>query len=93
MLTRGAQDASARHSTLRDTVAWSWQLLRAEEQRLFRRLAVFVGECALEAVEAVYGALGDETGKVLESMASLIDKSLVQQRAPKVRGKKRTHKP
>ncbi len=81
MLTSGAQDAPARQQTLRNTIAWSYHLLSAEERCLFRRLAVFVGGCTLEAVEAVYEALGDETGKVFDGVASLIDKSLVQQRA------------
>src|SRR2546428_9320611 len=41
----------------------SYDLLSEEEQRLFRRLAVFVGGCTLEAVEAVCGASADEDGK------------------------------
>ncbi len=81
MLTSGAQDAPVRQQTLRNTIAWSYHLLSAQEQCLFRRLAVFAGGCTLEAVEAVCEALGDETHKVLDGVASLIDKSLVQQRA------------
>ena len=81
VLTWGAQDAPARQQTLRNTIAWSYELLSAEERCLFRRLAVFVGGCTFEAVEDVYEALGDETGKVFDGVASLIDKSLVQQRA------------
>ena len=83
VLTGGAQDAPARQQTLRNTIAWSYYLLDAEEQRLFRRLAVFVGGCTLAAVEAVCEALGKERGKVFDGVASLIDKSLVQQRAHK----------
>jgi predicted ATPase/class 3 adenylate cyclase/DNA-binding CsgD family transcriptional regulator len=83
MLTSGAQDAPARQQTLQNTIAWSYHLLSAQERCLFRRLAVFAGGCTLEAVEAVYEALGDETGKVFDGVASLIDKSLVQQRAQK----------
>ena len=81
MLTIGAQDAPVRQQTLRNTIAWSYHLLSAQEQRLFRLLAVFVGGCTLEAVEAICEALGDETGKVFDGVASLIDKNLVQQRA------------
>ncbi len=81
VLTSGARDAPARQQTLRNTIAWSYDLLSAQERCLFRRLAVFAGGCTLEAVEAVCEAPGDETGKVFDGVASLIDKSLVQQRA------------
>src|SRR2546427_5877234 len=53
VLTRGRQDAPTRQQTLRDTISWSYDLLNAEEQRCFRRLAIFVGGCTLEAAEAV----------------------------------------
>jgi predicted ATPase/tRNA A-37 threonylcarbamoyl transferase component Bud32 len=79
VLTSGARDMPARHQTLRHTIAWSYDLLDTQEQRLFRRLAVFVGGCTLEAVEAVSTAVGDTDANVLEGMASLLDKSLLQQ--------------
>jgi predicted ATPase/class 3 adenylate cyclase/DNA-binding CsgD family transcriptional regulator len=78
VLTSGARDAPVRHQTLRDTIAWSYDLLNAQEQRLFRRLAVFVGGCTLEAVESVSTAFDDAEADVLERMASLLDKSLLQ---------------
>ncbi len=78
VLTSGARDVPARQQTLRNTLAWSYNLLDAEEQRLFRRLSVFVGGCTLEAVEAVYTTLGDMAAPVLDGVASLIDKSLLQ---------------
>src|SRR5262249_54559328 len=78
VLTSGARDAPVRHQTLRHTIAWSYDLLGVQEQRLFRRLAVFVGGCTLEAVEAVSTAVGDTDTDVLEGMASLQDKSLLQ---------------
>ena len=53
LLTGGARDAQDRHKTLRGTIAWSYDLLSEPEQRLFRRLAVFVGGCTLAAAEAV----------------------------------------
>ncbi len=81
LLTSGAQDMPARQQTLRNTVQWSYNLLNIEEQRLFRRLSVFVGGCTLEAVETICAALsdGDATIQVLDTVASLIDKSLLQQ--------------
>jgi len=82
LLTSGTRDAPARQHTLRNSIAWSYHLLDEAEQRLFRRLAIFVGGCTLQAVEAVCEALGDGTGKVLESVASLIEKSLLQPTEP-----------
>jgi predicted ATPase len=79
VLTGGARDAPARQQTLRNTIAWSYDLLTAQEQRLFRRLSVFVGGCTLEAVEAVCATPGNETANLLDCVASLIDKSLLQQ--------------
>jgi predicted ATPase/class 3 adenylate cyclase/DNA-binding CsgD family transcriptional regulator len=81
VLTSGARDAPMRQQSLRNTLAWSYDLLPAEEQQLFRRLSVFVGGCTLEAIEAVCETLdgGDGAGQVLDRVASLIDKSLLQQ--------------
>ncbi|HWE63745.1 MAG TPA: tetratricopeptide repeat protein [Chloroflexota bacterium] len=77
MLTRGARDLPARQQTLRATIDWDYALLTAEEQMLFRRLAVFgTGGGTLEAIEAICdpdGAL-DAFGAV----ASLVDKSLLR---------------
>jgi len=78
VLTRGSHDLPERQQSLRNTIKWSYDLLSAEEQRLFRRLSVFVGGSTLEAVEAVCAALGDDMGSVWDGVASLIDKSLLQ---------------
>src|SRR5215470_7953068 len=79
VLTGGAQDLPTRQQTLRNTLQWSYDLLSQEEQRLFRWLSIFVGGCTLEAAEAVCQAGGDQASSVLEGVASLLDKSLVQQ--------------
>lgn len=72
----------ARQQTLRGAIDWSHDLLTAPEQTLFRRLAVFVGGCTLEATEAVCNAGGDLEVDVLEGMASMVDKSLVRPVSP-----------
>ena len=79
VLTSETLDVPERQQTLRNTITWSYQLLDAQEQRLFRALSVFVGGCTLEAIEAVCAALGDEAKPMLDAVASLIDKSLLQQ--------------
>jgi predicted ATPase/DNA-binding CsgD family transcriptional regulator len=79
VLTGGARNLPLRQQTMRNTIAWSYDLLSTEEQRLFRRLSVFVGGCILETVEATSAALGDATEPILDRVASLIDKSLLQQ--------------
>jgi predicted ATPase len=88
LLSRGARDLPERQQTLRNTIAWSYDLLGAGEQQLFRRLAVFAGGFTLEAVQAVClsddsgtsSAQADNDGAVLEQLAQLLDKSLVQTR-------------
>jgi len=60
LLTVGTRDLPQRQQTLRATLDWSYDLLNADEQALFARLAVFVGGCTLEAVEAVCGDQGDK---------------------------------
>ncbi len=81
VLTGTSRDVPARQQTLRNTIEWSYNLLDAQEQQLFRRLSVFASGCTLEAIEAVYTALDENqgTGQTLERVASLIDKSLLQQ--------------
>ena len=82
LLTGGARTLPPRQQTLRDTLAWSYDLLDEGEQRLFRRLAVFVGGWKLEAAETVCNAMRDLPCAVLDGLAALVDKSLVRQERP-----------
>jgi predicted ATPase len=70
-LLKGGRDADPRQQTLRATIEWSYDLLRGEEQRLFRRLSVFAGGCALDAAEQVCDA-------DLDTLQSLVEKSLLR---------------
>ena len=53
LLTGGSRDLPARQQTLRNAIEWSYDLLDEADKTLFRRLAVFVGGCTLDAIEAV----------------------------------------
>ncbi|MGC1370737.1 MAG: protein kinase [Candidatus Sulfotelmatobacter sp.] len=79
LLTGGSRDLPQRQQTLRAAIDWGYDLLNPPEQKLFRRLSVFVGGCDLESVEAVCDTNGDLALDLLDGMASMVDKSLVQQ--------------
>ena len=66
VLTGGRRDAPERQRTLRATIDWSYDLLSAEEQRLFARLAVFAGSFTVESAEAVCDAGVDEVEALVE---------------------------
>ena len=72
LLAGGRRDLPGRQSTMRATIAWSYDLLSEREQRLFARLGVFVGSFELEAAEQICEA-------ELDDLQSLVDKSLVRE--------------
>jgi predicted ATPase/DNA-binding XRE family transcriptional regulator len=76
LLTGGSRDLPARQQTMRDAIAWSYDLLAESEQTLFRRLAVFVGGWTLDAAEEV--SCGSDRLDVLGGLDALITASLVQ---------------
>ncbi|MCX6021616.1 MAG: AAA family ATPase, partial [Chloroflexi bacterium] len=53
LLVGGARDLPARQQTLRNAIAWSWDLLTAEERSLFQRMSAFIDGSSLEASAAV----------------------------------------
>jgi predicted ATPase len=71
LLTGGARDAPERQRTLRATIEWSYDLLTPDEQRLFARLAIFVGTFSVEAAEEV-------AATSLDDLAALVDKNLLR---------------
>jgi predicted ATPase/DNA-binding XRE family transcriptional regulator len=78
LLTAGDRSALPRHRTMRALIDWSYDLLSADERRLFRKLSVFAGGFTLASAAAVWGdGAGDEIA-ILELLSSLVDKSLVQ---------------
>jgi predicted ATPase/class 3 adenylate cyclase len=80
------RDLPARQSTLREAIAWSYDLLGDEERRLHTRLSVFMGGFGFEAAERVAGIDGELD--LLEGIASLVDRSLLRE-AEGVRGEAR----
>lgn len=79
LLTGGARNLPARQQTLRNAIAWSYDLLNPDEQRLFRELSIFSGGWTFEAAEAIADPSGAAEIDVLEGLASLLDKSLARQ--------------
>ncbi len=79
LLTGGARDLPARQQTLRRAIDWSYDLLSEPEQKLFRRLSIFLGGCTLEAVESVCDTKQDLGLDILDGMTSMVDKSLIRQ--------------
>ncbi|MEV0381108.1 BTAD domain-containing putative transcriptional regulator [Nonomuraea sp. NPDC050643] len=75
LLSRGDRSAAPRHRTLRAVVGWSWDLLSRPEQTLAARLTVFSGGAPLHAAVRVCGPSEEE---VVELLADLVDKSLVE---------------
>lgn len=78
VLRSAGRDRPERHQTLRQAVAWSYELLNDEERSLFHRLAVFVGGFCLEGAQSV--APTESTLDILDGVASLVDHSLLRQR-------------
>ncbi len=76
LLTGGSRDLPARQQTVRDTIAWSYNLLNDDEQHLYRSLAVFAGGWTLEEAEACNPDLD-----MLDGLVTLVDHSLVRQSA------------
>ncbi len=78
LLQVGLAGRPARHQTLRQAIAWSYDLLSSDEKRLFRRLSVFQGGFTLEAAESVANDTDLTRLDVPDAVFSLLDQSLVR---------------
>ena len=85
LLASGRRTSDRRHRSLRAAMDWAYDLLSSEEQRLFRRLAIFAGGFRLDAAAAI---CGDDLPQPVELVLSLADKSLITP-APEVGGRTR----
>jgi predicted ATPase/class 3 adenylate cyclase len=77
LLTGGRRSAVERHQTLRATVDWSYSLLDERERSVFERLGVFAGSFDARAAQAIVVGDGVEAWDVLDALAELVAKSMV----------------
>jgi predicted ATPase/DNA-binding winged helix-turn-helix (wHTH) protein len=77
VLTAGKRELPKRHQTLRAALDWSYQLLSAREQTVFRRLGVFAGGFTLEAAQEIAADPEIDQWDLLDHLGALVEKSLV----------------
>jgi predicted ATPase/DNA-binding winged helix-turn-helix (wHTH) protein len=77
MLTTGLRTRETRHRTLRTMVAWSYGLLDAFDQRVFRSLGAFAGSFSIDAAIAVAAGCSDDVWRLVDALGRLADKSLI----------------
>jgi len=77
LLTRGARNAPFRHGAIRNTIAWSYDLLSIQEQRQYRQLAIFVDGCSLPAAERMGSSASPPVPDTYAAVTALVDQSLV----------------
>jgi predicted ATPase/DNA-binding CsgD family transcriptional regulator len=78
LLTGGGRDVPSRQATLEASVAWSFGLLSDAERLALARLSVFAGSFDLEAAQAVVAGLDIDESEVLDLVAALASRSLLQ---------------
>lgn len=75
LLSLGARDLPKRQQSLRNTIAWSYGLLEAEEQSIFRSASIFPAGFSIQMLSSL---LKQDESEVLEIVSSLVDKSLIK---------------
>jgi predicted ATPase/DNA-binding winged helix-turn-helix (wHTH) protein len=80
LLKLSRRTAVPRHRTLKATLDWSYDLLSVAERIVFRRIALFVGHFTLEAAQRVAGEAGSGTSDIVDAIAGLFEKSLLETR-------------
>lgn len=88
LLTDGPRNVPARQQTMRNAIAWSYDLLEPYEQILFQRLGIFADGFTLESAEAICNAVTDPVGDLWAGISVLLDSSLLV-KAKNTRGKPR----
>ncbi len=79
LLKSDIQTLPEKQQTLYKTITWSYDLLDLREQWLFRHLSIFVGGYTLEAAETLFSRREQQTIDIINTLTSLLDKSLIQQ--------------
>jgi predicted ATPase/DNA-binding winged helix-turn-helix (wHTH) protein len=87
LLTAGRRTALPRHQTLYATLDWSYELLPDEERRLLRRVAIFPAGFTVAAATAVVSDVAQATSSVIDGIANLVDKSLLNFEGPPSAGR------
>jgi predicted ATPase/DNA-binding CsgD family transcriptional regulator len=80
LLSGGPRDLPERQQTMRATLTWSYDLLSAQEQLVFRRLGVFACAFTAEAAESILESMDDSETDILTSIAALVEKSLISRK-------------
>ncbi len=78
LLSGGSRDLPERQRTMRSTIAWSYDMLPPDEQRMFRRLGRFRRGAPLDGAEAI-AAVEPAIVDPFETLANLVDESLIRQ--------------
>ena len=78
LLRGGPRDVPARQQTLRDAIAWSYELLSPSEQSVFRRVGIFLRGCTIDAARAVVDPDAALSIDVEDAIVSLVEKNLLR---------------
>lgn len=75
LFSTGSRDLPERQQSLRNTIAWSYELLEEKEKKIFRAASIFPAGFQIDALAILLNMNEDE---VLETISSLVDKNLLK---------------